>query len=188
MNLSTTHAACASTEGFVSAVRVEQYDQATPCSLWNVRQLLNHLLGTLALGGALLLDTDPAVPMPPGGLPDIDLVGDDLVKQYRSATEALLRAAGGDTLARAHETPLGPMPGAALLGFTTLDIAVHGWDLARATGQDATLSPVLADDVLAFAHQNIPDEIRAPQIGPALPTAPGASPTDSLVAFLGRMP
>ncbi|HKA05335.1 MAG TPA: hypothetical protein VKD67_13440, partial [Acidimicrobiales bacterium] len=102
--------------------------------------------------------------------------------------EELLAAAGGDALARMHATPLGEMPGSLLGGFTTLDIAVHGWDLARATGQSAELDDALAADVLAFARQTITDDGRAPRIGPELTAAPGASVTDQLVAFLGREP
>ena len=87
-----------------------------------------------------------------------------------------------------HATPLGDMPGSVLGGFTTLDIAVHGWDLARATGQQANLDDDLAGEVLAFARQAITDTTRAPRIGPEVAARPGASATDRLVAFLGRRP
>ena len=52
-----------------------------------------------------------------------------------------------------HVSPLGQMPGPALAGFTTLDILVHGWDLATATGQPADLDGRLAAHVLGFAEQ-----------------------------------
>jgi uncharacterized protein (TIGR03086 family) len=80
------------------------------------------------------------------------------------------------------------MPGPALAGFTTLDIVVHGWDLAQATGQPAALNDALAAHVLAFAEQAITPGSRAPRIGPALPVATDAPLTDRLVAFLGRQP
>jgi uncharacterized protein (TIGR03086 family) len=100
----------------------------------------------------------------------------------------LVAAAGGDALTRAHVTPLGDMPGGVLGGFTTLDIAVHGWDLAKATGQHADLDDELAHEVLAFARQTITDATRAPRIGPAIAVGPDRSATDRLVAFLGRRP
>ena len=42
--------------------------------------------------------------------------------------------------------------GVVLGGFATLDIAVHGWDLARATGQEPAVGDTLAETVLAFAR------------------------------------
>lgn len=188
MNLEAMRAACASTERIVERVTPVHHAQPTPCTEWDVRALLNHLLGSLALGEALLADTPPAVAMAPGEVPDGDLVGEDPIKAYRVGVERLLAAAGGDALARSHATPLGEMPGAVLCGFTTLDVLVHGWDLAVATGQDTTLDPSLAGQVLQFAQQTITDATRAPRIGPEIPVPAQASATDQLVAYLGRQP
>ena len=114
----------------------------TPCSEWDVRALLNHVIGTLWLSTALFTGQQPRYPMAPGGLPGTDLAGDDPAAAYAGAAAAALAAAGtGDTLTRMHTTPLGEMPGPVLSGFTTLDVLVHGWDLARATGQPAAWTP-----------------------------------------------
>jgi uncharacterized protein (TIGR03086 family) len=188
VDLTTMQQACASTDRILEGVTAEHYDLATPCVDWNTRALLNHVLGTLALGAGLLGDVEPMVRMVPGSLPDVDLVGDDPLKAYRVGVDGLLTAAGGDALTRPHSTPLGDMPGGVLGGFTTLDIAVHGWDLARATGQRTELDDDLADEVLAFARQTITDTTRAPRIGPEVTAGPEASATDRLVAFLGRRP
>jgi uncharacterized protein (TIGR03086 family) len=188
MDATTMQQACESTERFVEQLSPAMYDRPTPCSEWNVHALTNHLLGTLALGQALLTGTPPAVNVGPGEVPDVDLVGDDPLGAYRAGVKLLIDAAGGDALTRTHQTPLGEMPGAVLAGFTTVDILVHGWDLARATGQDATLDPDLAEQVLAFAHQTLADDMRAPRIGPAIDVAAEAPPTDRLVAFFGRTP
>ena len=188
MDLTTMQRACASTDGMLEGVSSQHYDLATPCEDWNTRALLNHVLGTLALGASLLSDIEPTVRMAPGSLPDADLAGEDPLKAYRVGVEGLLAAAGGDTLSRPHSTPLGDMPGSVLGGFTTLDIAVHGWDLAKATGQPAELDDDLADEVLAFARQTLTDTTRAPRIGPEVAAGPRASATDRLVAFLGRRP
>jgi uncharacterized protein (TIGR03086 family) len=188
VDFTTMQRACASTERTIEGVTAEHYDLATPCVDWNTRALLNHVLGTLALGAGLLSDVEPTVQMAPGSVPDTDLVGDDPLKAYRIGVDRLLVAAGGDALTRSHSTPLGAMPGSVLGGFTTLDIAVHGWDLAKATGQDAELDDDLADEVLTFAMQTITDTTRAPRIGPEVTIGPGASATERLVAFLGRHP
>lgn len=188
MDRSTMEDACRSTERIIEGVRPEHLANATPCSDWDVADLLNHIVGTLHLGAALLSDSVPAVNMGPGELPDTDVVGDDPVKAYRVGVERLLAAAAGDALQRNHATPLGEMPGAGLGGFTTLDIVVHGWDLARATGQDPAVPDDLAETVLAFARQAITDDFRGPRIGAAIAVDEGASATDRLVGYLGRRP
>ncbi|MBV9452486.1 MAG: TIGR03086 family protein [Streptosporangiaceae bacterium] len=182
--------AVASTADVVKATSASQLDAPTPCAEWDVRALLSHVIGTLWLAEGLLGDQAPRYPMAPGGLPPVDLAGDDPVAAYAEASAAALAAASaGDALTRIHVTPLGEMPGPALAGFTTLDMLVHGWDLARATGQPADLDGRLAAHVLEFAGQALATpESRASRIAPALAVPAGAPVTDRLVAFLGRQP
>jgi uncharacterized protein (TIGR03086 family) len=188
MDATTMAAASESTQQIVDRITAGDLDRPTPCAEWNVGQLLNHLIGTLDLGRALLEDAPPTVMIVPGGLPEDDLLGGDASKAYQIGVEALLGAARPDTLARMHTTPLGALPGQVLGGFTTLDIAVHGWDLATATGTNADLDDALAEEILSFARQALTDDMRAPQIGPEVAVPPSASVTDRLVAFLGRVP
>jgi uncharacterized protein (TIGR03086 family) len=189
MDIETMTRACASTEKIVGGVQPDQMDLPTPCTEWTVRQLLNHLTGTLILGRALLGDTQPEEgASPPGGQPPIDVVGDDPLDSYRAGVAGLLAACGGDVFDRPHQTPLGEMPGAVLGGFTALDILVHGWDLARATGQEPVVDEVAGAALLAFARQAVTDDSRAPLIGPELPARDDASVTDHLVAYMGRTP
>lgn len=147
------------------------------------------MVGTLWLAEGLLTDRTPRYLMAPGGLPPADLVGDDPAAAYAEASgAALAAAAGGDALTRVHVTPLGEMPGPVLAGFTTLDILVHGWDLARATGQPSDLDGRLAAHAFGFAEQAITADTRAPRIGPAVAVSLDAPVTHRLVAFLGRNP
>jgi uncharacterized protein (TIGR03086 family) len=182
--------AVASTAGIVKIVRQDQMTAPTPCAEWDVRALLNHVIGTLWLSQALLGDGQPRYPMMPGGLPGVDLPGDDPVAAYAEAAQAALASAGeGDALTRLHVTPLGEMPGPVLAGFTTLDIFVHGWDLAKATGQSVVLDDAMAAHVLGFAEQALNgEEARAGRIGPALAVPESASLGDRLAGFLGRQP
>jgi len=173
----------------LSQIRPDQWGAPTPCAEWDVRSLLNHVIGTLWLAEALFTGQAPRYPMAPGGLPAADVGGDDPVAAYAEASAAALAAAGaGDALTRVHATPLGDMPGPVLAGFTTLDMAVHGWDLARATGQPTDLDGRLAAHVLGFAEQALTPDTRAPGIGPALPVPADAPVTQRLAAFLGRQP
>jgi uncharacterized protein (TIGR03086 family) len=171
-------------------VQPAQLDRATPCTEWEVRSLLNHVLGAMSLGAALLTDTTPEHPSPPGGLPDVDLVGTNAAGAYRSAAEALLAAAGTKgSLDAVHQTPLGEMPGAVLGGILTLDLLVHGWDLARATGQDVAFDADLATHVLGFAEQAIQPEMRdGGLVGPVVAVDADSSAMDRLVGHMGRTP
>jgi hypothetical protein len=138
-----------------------QLDAPTPCAEWDVRALLNHVIGTLWLAEGLFSDQPPRYPMVPGGLPPADLAAGDPAVAYAEAAAAALAAAGaGDALTRVHPTPLGDMPG-----------------------------PGLAAHVLGFAGQALAtQESRAGRIGPALTAPDGATVTSQLVAFLGRQP
>jgi len=182
--LTAFEGAVASTAEIVKSTPVGEMGEPTPCAEWDVRALLNHVIGTLWLAEGLLADQPPRYAMAPGGLPPRDLAGDDPAVAYAEASAAALAAAaGGDALTRIHVTPLGEMPGPGLAGFTTLDILVHGWDLAKATGQPTDLDGRLAAHVLDFAAQALatPDS-RAGRIGPAVPAAADAPVTSRLAA------
>jgi uncharacterized protein (TIGR03086 family) len=188
--LTAFEGAVASTAEIVKGTPANDLEAPTPCSEWDVRALLNHVIGTLWLAEGLLSDQPPRYPMVPGGLPPADLAGADPAAAYAEASAAALAAASaGDALTRVHVTPLGEMPGPGVAGFTTLDILVHGWDLATATGQPADLDGRLAAHVLDFAARALgTPESRAGRIGPAVPAPAGAPVTSRLVAYLGRQP
>ena len=188
--LTAFEGAVASTAEIVKSTPADAMGAPTPCTEWDVRALLSHVIGTLWLAEGLFSDQPPRYPMAPGGLPPADVAGDDPAAAYAEASAAAIAAAAtADALTRVHVTPLGEMPGPGLAGFTTLDILVHGWDLAKATGQPTDLDGRLAAHVLGFAAQALatPDS-RAGRIGPAFPAAADAPVTSRLAAFLGRQP
>jgi uncharacterized protein (TIGR03086 family) len=85
--------------------------------------------------------------------------------------------------------PWGEMPGAAFAGLAATDTFTHGWDLAKATGQDTDLFPELAAGLLEAAKTSISDGFRSPEgsvFGPEQPAPEGSSNADKLAAFLGR--
>ena len=85
--------------------------------------------------------------------------------------------------------PFGQMPGSAFVGIAATDTFTHGWDLAKATGQDTDLAPALAEQLLNGARQFIQPAFRSPEgavFGPEQPAPAGASNADQLASFLGR--
>ncbi|WP_306338411.1 TIGR03086 family metal-binding protein [Streptomyces sp. KL118A] len=114
----------------------EQLSAPTPCPDYAVRHLLGHLIGlSHAFQGAARKEFGPALDTPPGdSLPDVApgwraelaqaLAG--LARAWRDpeAWQGMTRAGGLD------------LPG-EVAGLVALDeLVVHGWDLARATGQE----------------------------------------------------
>jgi hypothetical protein len=69
------------------------------------------------------------------------------------------------------------------------ELIVHGWDLARGTGQGADIAPAWAGDCLrsweAFFAE-YPREQLTYNFGPEREAPVVASPTDRVAAYLGR--
>jgi len=169
----------------VRATPPAAWRQPTPCDDWNVRDLVNHVVGENLwapplLAGKTIVDV--------GDRFDGDLVGDDPVGAWgRSVPETLDAAASTDLDATVHLS-FGDFPAAEYLWQLTTDAVVHGWDLARATGQDETIDPDLAAACLAWFGPNEDAYRGAGAIGPAVAVAEGADPATELVARFGRDP
>lgn len=164
----------------VTGVRPEQWSAPTPCTDWNVHQLVNHLVAVNLTFAGLLTEKAP----PERGL---DHLGDDPADAYR-ASGATLQAAFDQPgiLERSFRGPMGTATGEERLQIRLYDLLAHGWDLAQATGQPAMLPEDLAEQALTFARVQLSTQPRTGRFGPAQPTADDAPAIDRLVAFLGR--
>ena len=170
----------------LTLVRPDQWDAPTPCTAWDVRALVNHVVGanrryTMLLHGATADDVDATR--------TADHLGDDPVASFlATATElnATIRERGA--MARTAHHPAGERTGVQLLEMRILDVAVHTWDLARAIGADETLDP----DVVAFAL-SLHDTFQAGRERGSFARPPGTtpvgfSPQGQLLHLLGRRP
>lgn len=117
-----------------AGVRADQWESPTPCSDWNVRQLVNHMGFTnRILGGAALGQT-------PTFGPDDDHIGTDAVAGFVERSKANEAAWHSDgALDGSVQVPF-EMPKATALSVNVLDIGIHCWDLATATAQDHGLT------------------------------------------------
>jgi len=173
--------ALAAAQRIAGGVRPDQLSLPTPCSEWDVRALLNHVVT-----GNLLFTANVRGEAPPDR--SIDHLGDDpaaaLATTGRDLHDAFL-APG--VLERSHPSPMGEMPGAVLVSMRTTELMVHGWDLARATGQPADLPEDLAERALTQLRPRLGGASREGMPFAAEQPAPdGASAADRLAAFLGR--
>ncbi len=177
--------AFASTGRIIRNIRSVDLGGPTPCTDWDVQALINHTTWVVARFERTAADQEP-----PTAGPD-DLVGADPAGAFdRAATANLAAWSAPNALAGTRRLPIGEVPAEMAAGVNFIDTLVHGWDLASVTGQDPALDPALAGAALEFSKVAIRDDLRGPgkPFAAMVDVSAGASPTDRLVAFLGRQP
>ena len=154
---------------------VDKLDSSTPCDEWNVRALINHMLhGHELFAGAARGES--AAP-PPGTPPE--LIGDDPAAQYETARQATLDA---------YRDPAILEKAGMTLGIGFVDQLVHGWDLAKATGQDTTMPEDLAAAAYSMIEGRMPPDQRHGFFKPEVPVGEDASAQEKLLGYGGRQP
>jgi uncharacterized protein (TIGR03086 family) len=181
--------AIAQTETAVAAVSPSQLGLPTPCDEYDVRALLSHITGGLTRA-ALVGEGDPdalARPAAASGVPD-----DGWPTAYRAAADRATAAWADDAkLDTLFEVPWGKVPGRFVIAGYIQETLAHGWDLAKATGQETERDPELALWSLATAKRILPPDIRGAEgvpFGPVVEVPADAAPYAQLAAWLGRQP
>jgi uncharacterized protein (TIGR03086 family) len=176
--------------GSLAAVRPSDLPRPTPCPDWDLRDLLAHLDDALL---ALAEAAEEGRVRPPGphtltgGRPGGGPGGDPVARLRARARRALggwIRAAGNPTVLVGAR----PLTAALLTSSGAVEVAVHGWDVARSCGLHRPIPPSLAEELLDLAPLFVTDADRPGRFAPAVPVPPLAAPGDRLVAFLGRCP
>ena len=172
-------------------IRQGQGDGPTPCTEWNVRDVMNHVIGVLEFTAGCMVGNPPDIRPNEA---ESSYVGETdvavLAQAYRAEAARVLEMAGEPgVLDRVAATPLGDMPVNRIMVGTTLDQVIHGWDLARATGQDTTIDAGLVE----FAHGMLLSGFaamgrQAGFIGAEVAVSHDASPQDKMLAYMGRRP
>lgn len=174
--------ALAAAEAVVAGIRADQWPAATPCTDLDVRAVLNHLVSGNLLFAALVRGE----PLP--GRDADHLGGDPLAAFQRAAAELREAFAAPGVLESVYTAPFGTGPGAALAHVRIVELLVHGWDLARATGQPAAFPDDVAERALAAARQQLTSRPEGPSapFAAEVPVAADAPAIDRLAGFLGR--
>ncbi|BBW99112.1 TIGR03086 family protein [Mycolicibacterium moriokaense] len=179
----------------VASVTIDDLDRPTPCSGWNLADLLAHMIvqhngfAAAARGhGADLAVWQPSWVA--------DAVAADPAGAYAAAAADLLDAFDAEGVLDAPFAlpEFGPdavVPGSMAIGFHFVDYVVHGWDVARSIDVPFDLPPDVVSAVLPIALA-VPDgDFRAGNGSPfarALAPRDGASDLDSVLRHLGRSP
>ena len=182
--VTTLERSASATAAVASGVRPDQFDSPTPCSEWNVEQLMNHLIGSLEYF------TARAEGRQPGPLQAAPPTTYDQTIEHRqnaaAATAQAWRRPGA--LEQMIDTGAGKMPGSAMVTLVASEMLTHSWDLAKATGQRMPADDVGVDQVLSGMRQSLKPQSRQPGFGPEVQPRKDAPPIDKLAAFLGRQP
>jgi uncharacterized protein (TIGR03086 family) len=172
----------------------DQLGRPTPCPDWTVGDLLDHLIGLswaftqAAQKKAAQKKTDvpgtasaPAQPsaanLPPQWRSRLTVVLEELAIAWRApaAWEGTAQA-GGVTL-----------PAAEMGKVAINELTMHGWDLARATGQEYAADPRLLESLIEFLSQG-PPEGTPGLFGPVVAIEGEAELLDQAVSLAGRDP
>lgn len=164
----------------VEAVPAERWDHPSPCAGWSARDVLQHML-----------DSHRDMPGYAGLSLSIERSADDDPRgawvEARDGMQALLD--DPDRAGRGFQGYFGRTSlQEAVDRFLCFDLLIHGWDLARATGQDETLPPQEVRRVYSDALR-LGDDLRIEGVcGPAVDVPDDAAEQDRLLGLLGRRP
>jgi len=171
----------------VDGVRTEQWHHDTPCSDWDVRTLAHHLLYEQRWVPPLCAGQTVAEV---GTQFEGDLLGEDASAWPGllafSIEEAHAAVARPGVLDRTVHLSFGDFPGQEYVMQLTADLAVHGWDLAQATGQDDAIDPGAVALLLPWTQAHADWLTGSGMFGSPIDASPGAPDDVRLLGLLGR--
>ncbi|WP_006242440.1 TIGR03086 family metal-binding protein [Mycolicibacterium tusciae] len=179
--------ACQRTAQVLANVTDDQLSASTPCEKLPVDELVAHVGGlALAFTAAARKDFGPLTDTPP-------TFDGALEHDWRTAYPrrlAELAAAFGDPAAWEGMSRAGGVdfPGEVAGMVALTEVVVHGWDLARATGQPYGIDDATAEAVLPHVAQFAAEEPVEGLFGRAVPVASDAPVLDRIVGMTGRDP
>jgi uncharacterized protein (TIGR03086 family) len=164
----------------IDRIAVNQLAAPTPCTEWNVRAVVDHVVGMNLVLVALFEER----PMPERGA---DRLGADPAGAYHRSAAALRAAvARPGVLERSQTTRVGGATGAERLQWRIVDLLAHGWDLVQATGIAAELPDGLVEQALTFARAQLSGQARAGRFADPRSIRDDAPAIDRLAALTGR--
>ena len=165
------------TRSYLVGTKASQLNDSTPCTEWNVQALIDHIVGASGMFYTALSGNSSAEQKPgSGNLESFDAISAKVLEAARVP----------GTMEKNVPSPVGEMPGGQFLTFAFMDTLIHGWDLAKATGQNTQLNTNLAETCYGiFGGQG--EMLRSTgQFGPEVKVSDNSSPQDKLLGVLGR--
>jgi uncharacterized protein (TIGR03086 family) len=164
----------------------DDWSKPTPCTEWNVRALVNHVVGEDRWTRPLVEGQTIAEV---GNRLDGDLLGEDPKGSAMAAADEALTAvaemlpAGGKVHLSYGEEDI-----AEYIRQLVADHLIHGWDLAVATGQNRDLDPGLVEEVADWFRNREKMYRSGGSIAARPESAAGGNPQADLLIAFGRNP
>jgi uncharacterized protein (TIGR03086 family) len=179
--------ACRSTRSILEKVTREQLTLPTPCDDWDVHDVIDHIVGATRFFAEIAEKGSS-----PEGQDWPSYAGGDFVTSFAEWAGRVIAAfSAAGAMQQTMLLPTGPTPGSRCIQVATGEIFVHGWDLARATGQSMPPDAGDADALLSSEWISLCTEVRQsdpPPFAPEIAVPRDAPALDRLTAFLGRDP
>lgn len=174
--------------GLLDAIDDSRLDGPTPCPDYAVRHLLGHLTGlATAFRDAARKDLGASTALPPdSALPVLEEDWREVLPRRLAEVAAAWRSADawtGMTRAGGVELP-GEVAGAVALD----ELVIHGWDLARSTGQPYEAGEAELRTCAALLAPADDDPDRGGIFGPPVPVPDDAPLLDRVIGLSGRRP
>lgn len=173
----------------LNGVTDDRLSARTPCEAWTVGDLLDHVMGlTVAFRDAA---TKASVPVAGDRPPEPSAA--HLDPAWRSRLPARLDAlvaAWRDPGAWEGTTEVGgvTLPGAVAGQVGANELVMHGWDLARATGQPFECDLGIAEAIVALLAESVDEEGQEGMFGPVVRVPSDAPVLDRALGLNGRDP
>ena len=169
----------------LGGIQASQLTGSTPCTEWNVQQLINHnilvseWIHSTFTGGE---GVDPFVV-------DGDLPAEGAQAAFAAVTNKVLDAIKAPgMLEKMITTPFGEMPAGNFLMFPFGDILIHKWDLAKATNLDTAMDSSMAEACFQVISPMLRGNRDGGFLGPEVTVPIDASSRDKLLGLAGRNP
>lgn len=135
----------ATAQSVLKNVTQEQLTLSTPCTDWNVKDLINHFLSAQWYFNS----NATGAPMDPTKFLQADCTIGDCIASLSEVSQANIDAFSAEgVMEKLMPSPIGELPGKDCARIAAHDLFIHTWDLAKATGQDTNLNPELATKLL----------------------------------------
>jgi uncharacterized protein (TIGR03086 family) len=162
-----------------------QWENPTPCTEWDVRALVDHIVyETLWVPDLLAGRTLEEI----GSRFEGDRLGADPVAAWGGARAAAVGAVRSSALGVPVHTSSGPLTADEYLTEMLFDASIHGWDLARGIGVEHAIPDDVARDLRAWLAPQAEEWVAAGLIAEPVGVDDDADAMTALIASSGRTP
>ena len=148
----------------------------SPCTEYTVGEVGQHLVRSMVLLASVAGERL--------GSPAAGPLEGQVTATAEAALAAWRRRGLGGSVAVGRST----LPASLAVEIIPLELLVHGWDMARATGSEIDIPPEVAGYVLGRARELVTEDKRGRSFAAEVPAGPAATVLERLIAFTGRVP